>query len=328
MPKRVTRYFLGMGQVLLLVAYSALILNLLEQLGLPRLGSGESRSLMIRWSGLFGLTFSWFGIRSKGAQSLLLLSILTYLVAGTFFELHPFIVLGEGLSRPLLGLVAFGFLALEGFSRECCGRKSKALPFINRAHRLWKLSACLLLIVFGFGLWMSMWAAPLAWATVVCCAFTLVYAGAGAALLGAECLHPLVKFVHSRAIQLASLFAALLVSLALLTPNFIRARHRGALTACKSNLKNIGTACEMYSSDHDGGYPRTLSFLTPNYLKILPECPVAGKVTYTYKAGGTVCNNPGFQDYYFIMCAGEYHTDVSLPQGYPQYDGISGLLER
>jgi hypothetical protein len=39
---------------------------------------------------------------------------------------------------------------------------------------------------------------------------------------------------------------------ALLAPNFVRARHRNATTACKSNLKNIGTAMEMYSTDYDG----------------------------------------------------------------------------
>jgi hypothetical protein len=43
------------------------------------------------------------------------------------------------------------------------------------------------------------------------------------------------------------------------------------LTFTKSNLKNIGTALEMYSSDHRGLYPRELSAITPDYLKRLPE---------------------------------------------------------
>jgi len=42
------------------------------------------------------------------------------------------------------------------------------------------------------------------------------------------------------------------------------------LTAMKSNLKNIGTALEMYSSDHKGRYPEKLDYLTPDYLKTLP----------------------------------------------------------
>jgi hypothetical protein len=42
------------------------------------------------------------------------------------------------------------------------------------------------------------------------------------------------------------------------------------LTATKSNLKNMGTALEMYSTDHKGAYPATLDELTPNYLKTIP----------------------------------------------------------
>ncbi len=50
-------------------------------------------------------------------------------------------------------------------------------------------------------------------------------------------------------------------------------------SACKSNLKNIGTALEMYSSDHGGEYPPSLATLSPEYLKRIPECPLAGQDT-------------------------------------------------
>jgi hypothetical protein len=52
-------------------------------------------------------------------------------------------------------------------------------------------------------------------------------------------------------------------------------------SACKSNLKNIGTALEMYSSDHGGEYPPSLATLSPEYLKRIPECPLAGQDTYS-----------------------------------------------
>lgn len=39
-------------------------------------------------------------------------------------------------------------------------------------------------------------------------------------------------------------------------PRMIRSPGQGKLTACKSNLKNIGTALEMYSTDYDAGTPR------------------------------------------------------------------------
>jgi type II secretory pathway pseudopilin PulG len=116
---------------------------------------------------------------------------------------------------------------------------------------------------------------------------------------------------------------------AIMVPNFIRARSRGQLTACKSNLKNIGTAFEMYSTDWSGKYPANLDLLTPNYLKTIPECPATGDVSYTMKTGSTAAyNTAGFEDYYFIQCEGENHTAVSVPENYPQYDGIQGLIDR
>ena len=132
------------------------------------------------------------------------------------------------------------------------------------------------------------------------------------------CLSPLGFFVI---LGVTGVLAAILV------PNFIRARSRGQLTACKSNLKNIGTAFAMYSTDYRGMYPKTLDLLTPNYLKSIPECPSAGRVTYTMKSTAAY-NTAGFQDYYFIRCEGKNHTAVSVAENYPQYDGIQGLIER
>jgi len=106
-----------------------------------------------------------------------------------------------------------------------------------------------------------------------------------------------------------------------LIPNFMRPpNHGGRHTACKSNLKNIGTAMEMYSSDHQGRYPPALGYVTPNYLKTIPTCPSAGKVTYGYVRA----TDP---DCYTTWCSGSYHTRFTNPN-YPQYDAIQGLYER
>jgi prepilin-type N-terminal cleavage/methylation domain-containing protein len=132
-------------------------------------------------------------------------------------------------------------------------------------------------------------------------------------------------------IELMIVIAIIAILAAILVPNFIRARAQGQLTACKSNLKNIGTAMEMYSTDWSGKYPSgaAMLLLTPNYLKTIPECPAAGSITYNALLGsGVAYNSPGFQDYYFISCSGTNHKAVSVPAGYPQYDGISGLIER
>jgi len=124
-----------------------------------------------------------------------------------------------------------------------------------------------------------------------------------------------------------AIIALILAVAALIVPNWMRARAQGRGTSCKSNLKNIGTAFEMYSTDWSGSYPATLEQLTPRYLKTIPECSAAGEVTYR-STRSVAYNSPGFEDYYFIWCAGDAHHPAGLPWGYPQYDGISGLLER
>ncbi len=96
------------------------------------------------------------------------------------------------------------------------------------------------------------------------------------------------------------------------------------MTSCKSNLKNVATALEMYSSDNEGRYPTSLGYLTPNYLKSIPECLAAGKKdTYTasYEAGPTN---------FTIFCKGENHTRVGYPRltaNFPQYTAWFGLVE-
>lgn len=130
-------------------------------------------------------------------------------------------------------------------------------------------------------------------------------------------------------LSLLMLVAVCAVIAATLVPNFVRARARGQLTNCKSNLKNIGTAMEMYSTDYSGKYPTSMALLTPKYLKTIPECPAAGRISYEATFGqGVAYNSNNFQEYYFIECKGDHHANVSVPENYPQYDGIQGLIER
>jgi hypothetical protein len=127
----------------------------------------------------------------------------------------------------------------------------------------------------------------------------------------------------------AAAIALGLVALAILVPRYLRANSRSTLPNCKGNLKNIGTAMEMYSTDWSGKYPASLAQLTPNYLKTIPDCITAGEVTYRAAFGPDVgYNTPHFQDYYIIWCAGEHHVERhGLEPNFPQYDGIDGLIE-
>lgn len=107
----------------------------------------------------------------------------------------------------------------------------------------------------------------------------------------------------------------------LIWPYFIRHGH-GQLTGCKSNLKNIGTALEMYSTDYAGRYPRRASQLTPRYLKTIPTCPATGDVTYFIRTA----SDP---DLYTVVCAGQNHFRQGIQaHNYPQYTAVTGLIER
>jgi hypothetical protein len=105
--------------------------------------------------------------------------------------------------------------------------------------------------------------------------------------------------------------------------SFLNARKSGQITACKSNLKNIGTALEMYSTDNYGRYPPALSKLTPNYLKMIPTCPSAGMNTYS--AGYRSASSP---DAYTVFCGGRHHEAFGSAPDYPQYNSTQGLIER
>jgi len=104
-----------------------------------------------------------------------------------------------------------------------------------------------------------------------------------------------------------------LLGIEILVPNFIRCRCQGPNAACKSNLKAIGIAIEMYSSDHAGAYPRSLSTLTPDYLRTLPNCPYGRSYSTALapQAYTVVCGDPD-----------HYHR-----RGYPQYTSATGLVE-
>lgn len=110
---------------------------------------------------------------------------------------------------------------------------------------------------------------------------------------------------------------------AFLVPKFEHARAAGQLVACKSNLKNIGTAAEMYSTDNSGRYPTKLSQLTPNYLRSIPTCPSAGKDTYSASYKSAVS-----PDGFTVACGGSHHTKDGLGPNLPKYTSLQGLLTR
>lgn len=95
------------------------------------------------------------------------------------------------------------------------------------------------------------------------------------------------------------------------------------LKGCKTNLKQLATALEMYSCDHQGRYPKSLAELVPQYVISLPKCPAAG--VETYSSGLTTASQP---DIFSLQCTGHFHQDAQQPTNCPQYFNCSHGMER
>lgn len=81
---------------------------------------------------------------------------------------------------------------------------------------------------------------------------------------------------------------------------------------CSSQLRNIGTALEMYYADHQR-YPETLEALTPEYLGDLPTCPAPDSSGYGYSLE---------DELYVVICPGRNHSE----KDYPRYTSTEGLV--
>lgn len=122
-------------------------------------------------------------------------------------------------------------------------------------------------------------------------------------------------------IELMIVIAIIAILAAILVPNFMRARASGQLTACESNLKNEGTALEMYATDNVGRYPANLDDLTPDYLQTLPKCPSTDAL-YDLTSQSA-------PDSYTVNCSGtNAHSAVGVDTGFPQYSSRQGLTTK
>ena len=89
--------------------------------------------------------------------------------------------------------------------------------------------------------------------------------------------------------------------------------------SCRSNLKNIGTACEMYFTDKEA-YPTSLELLVPNYLKTVPSCIPGEKKSYELR-------NVSAKNYEaFCVSPGHMHLGEKNEERY-HYSGIEGLVQ-
>ncbi|MCE1245419.1 MAG: prepilin-type N-terminal cleavage/methylation domain-containing protein [Firmicutes bacterium] len=120
-------------------------------------------------------------------------------------------------------------------------------------------------------------------------------------------------------IELLTAIFIITVIATIIFPNIRKAFYRANLSGCQSNLRNMATAVEIYNTD-TGNYPDKLERIVPERMRKLPECPAAGKETYS--AGYEVVTDPAA---YTIHCSGDNHGITGLNSGEPYYSGDSGL---
>jgi len=101
--------------------------------------------------------------------------------------------------------------------------------------------------------------------------------------------------------------------------NFQNGRQSAILNSCRSNLKNIGTALEIYGRDNGGQYPHSLPVIVPRYMSSIPTCPGAGRATYSIRVSAQ-CTD------FTIICSGKNHTWYLAPDS-PRYDPHNGVVD-
>ena len=120
-------------------------------------------------------------------------------------------------------------------------------------------------------------------------------------------------------IEIMTVIAVMALLIAIMFPQFWRAYSKSRYTACISNLKNIATALQIYSTENNS-FPESLDDLNPDYLKIIPACPEAAADTYT---AGYEVDDQG--TIFTICCKGHFHALLGYDEDEPYYRSSSGL---
>ncbi len=97
----------------------------------------------------------------------------------------------------------------------------------------------------------------------------------------------------------------LLVS-SLAAPFFLDRQAHKTVRECQANLKSLGNALELYSTDFSGLYPPEPERLVPSYLKTLPRCTTSRRKPYFYAVAAA-------PDAYTLACQGD-HMLAGIPQ--------------
>ncbi len=137
-------------------------------------------------------------------------------------------------------------------------------------------------------------------------------------------------------IEMMVVVAIIAILVALLVPNFVRARAQAQTAACEANLKEIATALELYDTDNQSypnfngtalGQSADPSF--SQYLQQIPVDPAAGPGKYySVTVNAASASGPAT---YSITCPGVHdpatlqNVNSGTSDTHIRYDSRNGL---
>lgn len=127
-------------------------------------------------------------------------------------------------------------------------------------------------------------------------------------------------------IELMIVVAIVAVLAAILIPNFLHARAESQTSACEGNLKNVATALEEYSVDHNGQYPGSSGSAIDvalfggsgnPYMAATPADPAGGGYHIHYPGDGVCPSTAAFK-----ILDGDNHNTGTL-SALPNFNGVT-----
>jgi hypothetical protein len=115
------------------------------------------------------------------------------------------------------------------------------------------------------------------------------------------------KLYLARGLAWLTFFLLCCLPLGLMLRAFWLARLESRTKACQANLERFRTAVELYAADHEGRAPQRLNQLVPDYLKLIPDCPLGETASYHL-----VVNRQKMPERYTLFCAGRHRVQPLL----------------
>lgn len=155
--------------------------------------------------------------------------------------------------------------------------------------------------------------------------YGFIYVGAAFLLYGVWLfikLQQMKKGLALIAMDLLVLAVPVLVSPFIMFRDFVPAEDCSKLIECEARMRIMGNALDLYSSDFNGQFPKSLDVLSPKYLqqKDRTECPVS-RFSYCYEVSEDRENCT-------LTCRGNAHKGLVGGENFPRFTSFAGFETR